>query len=147
MPTIDIECQSCGGTGLYIGICERDGAAVVCSACKGTGCQCFEYKPFMWRKEKRGVKRVFQSSCGICIGGNLEDFGGLSYDEWKSGANFPKGTENRICTCPAWYYQSVNYKLKPHWDECIEIGAFSDCKQFKCKDRCWKRWDKENDSS
>lgn len=29
----------------------------------------------------------------------------------------------------------------------ILIGAFSDCKHFNNKDRCWKRWDKENDPS
>lgn len=34
--TIIIECQACKGTGLYKGMAERDGAAVVCSHCHGT---------------------------------------------------------------------------------------------------------------
>ena len=33
----DEKCKSCKGTGLYVGLAERDGAAVVCHTCKGTG--------------------------------------------------------------------------------------------------------------
>lgn len=34
---IECECNACKGTGLYVGMAERDGAAVVCYTCKGTG--------------------------------------------------------------------------------------------------------------
>ena len=44
--TIVIECQACGGTGLYKGMAERDGAAVVCSCCNGTGKTEFTYNEF-----------------------------------------------------------------------------------------------------
>ena len=33
----DCECESCKGTGLYVGMAEREGSAVVCHTCKGTG--------------------------------------------------------------------------------------------------------------
>jgi len=33
----ECECSACKGTGLYVGMAEREGAAVVCSRCKGTG--------------------------------------------------------------------------------------------------------------
>lgn len=144
-------CQSCGGTGLYVGMAERDGAAVVCSSCKGTGCQTFvhEYEVFEKRKERKGIKRVYKTNPGICIGeGNnckLEDFGGMPYQDWNNGKDFPKGSENRKYTCPAWWYQSENYELKPKWKECIGFGSFSSCKNFKCKEKCWKKWDKENE--
>ncbi|GAH55007.1 unnamed protein product, partial [marine sediment metagenome] len=33
----DCECNDCKGTGLYTGMAEGDGFAVVCHACNGTG--------------------------------------------------------------------------------------------------------------
>ncbi len=49
---LDIECQSCNGTGVYRGMGERDGASVVCFTCDGTGCfkYKFEYTLFKERK-------------------------------------------------------------------------------------------------
>jgi len=150
-------CQNCGGTGLYRGMGEGEGAAVVCHTCDGTGCHDFEhsYEEFERRKEKRGVERVFLCNPGIGIGKgptkegqmlSLSDFGGMPYKEWAAGMKFPKGHEMRKYTCPAWYYQSADYKKKPDWKECNETlgGYISDCKHFKCKAECWVRWDKEN---
>ena len=145
----DEECPSCGGTGLYDGMAERGGAAVVCHTCKGTGCHRFkhEYKPFIRRKKRAGVERVYEVNPGIIIGiGNghaLTDFGGMPYFEWEAGLKFPAGSENRNFTCPAWWYQSANYKLKPDWDECnAALGcSFSRCPCFKNKRACWARWD------
>ena len=31
----DVECTSCSGTGLYQGMAERDGTAVICYQCDG----------------------------------------------------------------------------------------------------------------
>lgn len=60
-----INCQSCGGTGLYKGIFEPSGTAVVCSTCKGTGAQEVptDYAPapttaYAGRKLKAGISRV-----------------------------------------------------------------------------------------
>ena len=44
----DEKCKSCKGTGIYVGMAERDGAGIVCHTCKGTGCHHvkFEYEDF-----------------------------------------------------------------------------------------------------
>jgi hypothetical protein len=145
----DEECESCRGTGLYIGMVEIDGAAIVCHNCKGTGCNHFkhEYKTFTERKNTDKVKRVYQLNPGIMIveddGCMLEQFGGITYENWKLGAEFLPGTENRKHTCPAHWYQNVDYEKIPEWEECVPLGKFSNCKEFPTKEKCWKRWDKE----
>lgn len=138
-------CPACKGTGLYVGMAERDGAAVVCHDCKGTGCHRFrhEYEVFTGRNDApEGVRRVYQVNPGICIGGNLTDFGGMPLKEWELGSPFAPGMEDRIHACPAWFYQFVDYKKKPNWDVC-RLGMFSACPGFKDKKKCWERWDKE----
>jgi hypothetical protein len=146
----DIKCISCNGTGLYSGMGESDEAAIVCNTCKGTGCSHIkqEYEKFEGRKDlKKNIKRVYQSNPGIKIGnGNgykLEDFGGMSYEAWKAGNKFKIGMEMRKFSCPCWWYQSVNYKLKPNWIECAWGKTFSQCSSFPNKSKCWERWDKE----
>lgn len=153
MKKIEIEyaCQSCKATGLYVGMAERDGAAVVCHTCDGTGkaVHQFEYEDFTGRKQRKGVQQVYQVNPGICIGKGkdkeytLPDFGGMPYGEWVEGKPFADGMENRKFTCPAWWYQSADYDRKPEWKECRIGGCFSDCESFKNKAECWKRWDKE----
>jgi hypothetical protein len=146
----DEKCQSCGGTGLYCGMAERNGAAIVCHTCKGTGRHKFrhEYEEFNGRVDRPGVVRVYQTNPGIMIGtGNghrLEDFGGMPVKEWEAGLPFLPGMENRAFTCPCWWYQSADYKLKPDWRECNEsLGrSFSGCPHFANKAECWKRWDR-----
>lgn len=147
----DEKCKSCNGTGLYVGMAERNGSAIVCHTCNGTGCHKFthEYEEFSGRVKRKDVDRVYQTNPGICIGtGNnhkLEDFGGISIEDWESGVPFSVGTENRKFTCPCWWYQSADYKLKPNWKECNESlgSSFSQCKHFAHKDDCWKRFDSE----
>ena len=149
MPTINlkIKCQSCEGGGLYVGMAERDRTAVVCQTCKGTGCQSytFAYEEFDQRQSTPNVKWVYQTNPGIMVGGKTpEIYGGMSYDDWSSGRKFTRGMENRKCTCPAWWYQGVDYSRKPNWNECLGCGMFSSCSSFSSKDKCWKRWDEEN---
>lgn len=147
---IECACQSCKATGLYVGMAERDGAAVVCHTCKGTGkdVHTFEYEDFTGRRHRKGVQQVYEVNPGICIGVGKErqyqlpDFGGMPYGEWVEGKPFTVGMENRAFTCPAWWYQSADYKKKPEWKEC-EFGSFSSCSSFTQKSKCWERWDKE----
>ena len=145
----DEECKSCKGTGLYIGMAECCGAAVVCHACKGTGCHHvkIEYDDFIGRKSRSGVKRVFEVNPGIKIvegsGVTLSDFGGMPYSNWDEGKPFPPKSENRKYTCPTWWYQSADYNKKPDWDEC-GWGSFSSCRYFPSKLNCWIRWDREH---
>jgi len=137
---------------------ERDGAAVVCHTCKGTGCQHLrvEYEPFLEQQPSpASVKRVYRVNPGIVIGRGkngeyaLADFGGVPVADWHrdpSCVNRP-GTENRQFTCPAWWYQTAEYALKPDWNDderkCHGIGSFSSCKHFHEKAGCWAKWDRE----
>lgn len=147
----DEECPKCNGTGLYSGMAEHDGAAVVCHTCKGTGCHHFRhtYKEFKGRKQRSGVERVYETNPGIAIGkGNgctLEQFGGMPYEDWDAGKPFPKGSENRAFTCPAWWCQSADSSKKPDWGTCVQsLGRrFSECPRFHYKKACWARWDCE----
>ena len=147
MPSIkvDRECPGCNGTGLYVGMGERDGWAVQCHICKGTGKDRFilNYEEFTGRKEREGVRIVLQANPGICVGGDLK--GGKPYADWKRGEPFRAGEELRDHTCPAWFYQSADYEKKPDWKECDIFGTFSSCRHFPNKSDCWKRWDKEQD--
>lgn len=148
---IDETCTSCGGKGLYIGMAERDGAAIVCHTCDGTGCHHYvhEYEDFTERKEETNAIRVYKTNPGIMIGaGNgfkLEDFGGIDYKEWKDGKSFPQGSEMRKYTCPRWWAQCAGSSNLPDWRECnTSLGcSFSKADCFKHKDSCWERYDKE----
>jgi len=144
--TVKAECSECSGTGLYCGMGERDGVAIVCSRCSGTGVAEITYTVPEGKKKRSGVKRVLRYNPGICVGGpNLENLGGMSYEDWAAGKPFPEKSELRKFTCPAWWYQGVDYTKKPAWDKCGELGClFSECEHFKNKDRCWERWDGEH---
>ena len=145
----DQQCGVCGGTGVYVGYAERDGAAVVCQECKGTGRHHYrhEYDDFEGRVRRAGVEHVVRVDPGVGIdrGRNGErqfsDFGGMDYESWFAGNPFPAKSEMRRFTCPAWWYQSADYKKKPNWDECG--GVFPGCKYFEAKGTCWARWDAE----
>lgn len=143
-------CTSCYGTGIYQGMSERDGAGVVCSRCRGTGCEYVKttYVPFKKRIKTDKIKRVFISNVGIMLGEipnvcTLEDFGGMPYKDWEGGEPFPEKSEDRQHTCPLWWYQTVDAKVKPDWSECLKSGFFNSCPVFMVKTLCWKRWDKE----
>jgi hypothetical protein len=147
----DQRCRSCKGTGLYVGIAERDGSAVVCHTCRGTGCEhtTIEYDDFEGREMRAGVVRVYEVNPGIVIGRGpdgqyrLEDFGGQPFASWWNHAPFGHGSENRRFTCPAWWYQTADYKRKPEWSGCVGVVAFSRCPHFADKHTCWQRFDAE----
>jgi hypothetical protein len=144
----DCKCQSCNGTGIYVGMAEHDGFGVVCNSCKGTGCthRVIEYDDFDGLKKIDNVKQVVQCNPGFCLGVNekytYKSFGGMSYEDWWSGKKFMTGSEMRQFVCPCWWYQTADYKKKPDWREC-EWGSFSLCSHFATKEKCWERWDKE----
>jgi hypothetical protein len=149
----DVECCSCNGTGLYVGMAERDGSAIVCHTCSGTGKEhiVLQYRPFTGRQKAVGIERVLQHNPGIIVGkGNgkfsLDCFGGMTYSDWLKNKKFPKYSEMRNYSCPAWWYQGADYKKKPDWKECTEIlgSSFSQCSMFGCKEKCWEKFDKEN---
>jgi hypothetical protein len=148
----DCECETCGGTGLYVGMGERDGFAVVCNCCDGTGKRHvkIEYKDFEKRKKRKGIVRVLETNPGIGVGlgknreYSEDSFGGISYKDWLNGKKFVRGTEMRRFVCPCQWYQNADYDKKPEWDECIACGSFSACKHFPNKSKCWERIDNEH---
>jgi len=149
----DQECEACGATGIYVGFAERDGFGVVCSRCEGSGKQEMKmtYTPFRARKRRKGMRRVLQINPGIGVGRGkekeyaLDAFGGMTYEMWWEGFEFLQGQEMRKFTCPAWWYQSADYKKKPDWDECGGMlgRSFSACEHFPHKNGCWDRFDQE----
>ena len=58
MPSIQVQCSSCGGTGLYSGFAEPEGTAVICHGCSGTGATTLTYKEYTGRKRTRKIQRV-----------------------------------------------------------------------------------------
>ena len=148
------ECPSCRGTGLFKGMAEREGFAVVCHNCHGKGWNVFKLQyndPPVKRLPLFDVDTVLEFNPGIVCGSHptlqLPSFGGMPYADWVANKPFPPGSEMRNYTCPTWWYQGTDYKKKPTWDECgMMLGdSFSNCKCFPTKDLCWNRWDKENE--
>lgn len=79
------ECSGCSATGVYQGMCEGPGIAVVCLLCKGTGQTKMTYKPFVKRKVRKGVKIVHRSA-GTFIAGPIGPTGeGIPYSEFLKG--------------------------------------------------------------
>ncbi len=81
MPSIDAECPSCGGTGLYVGFAEPKGYAVICVTCDGTGCQKIVYKPFVKRKPRSGITKVM-SGAGWASAASRPS---ISYEDFLAG--------------------------------------------------------------
>lgn len=79
--TVRAKCDSCGGTGLYSGMCEGEGNAVVCLGCAGTGGMMIRYEPFVDRKGRRDIETVILGRATRSI---LEASVGktIPYKEW-----------------------------------------------------------------
>lgn len=147
----DIVCKSCDGTGIYVGMGERDGAGVICTTCKGTGCQKykFEYEPFTKRKITKEVKRVFIKGYGYCIttkpitldNGTFVDFSkeGVSYEQFLNG-EMPKHIKHM--GCPMMADQGACHNIKGFTERCNKenggyVSYIPDCK-CKNKMKCWE---------
>jgi len=88
MESIQAVCDSCGGTGLYSGMCEKKGTAVVCISCDGTGCATIRYKPFVKRRQSRGIHTVSWSRGGFILTGVGAVGKSITYKEFAKG-KFP----------------------------------------------------------
>ena len=147
MKEIQIECPTCNGTGLYQGMCEHDGCAVVCTRCGGKGYTTFKYNEFTGKKVKEGVKRVFEKTCGFvhgaddytCPDGKVIHFSqyGCTYQEWLNGAE-PKPMEELVCP---YVYYNKGIGSEP-FERCRHgipvLGRIPDCAFYSDKARCWK---------
>ena len=144
------ECKSCQGTGLYVGLGERDGAAVVCKTCQGTGEQTmrFEYRAFEGRRLRKDVTQVYATGSGIVLSPQVTP-GGVPYEQWQQHPESvdARGTELREQTCPAWWHQNHQRELQPDWDECKPVLSFPKCPLFPDKAGCWEQFDREQAKS
>jgi len=105
MPTLLLEermkkqvkavCTACGGTGVYSGMCEAKGTAVVCINCDGTGCEVIKYEPFVERKKRRGIKTVHQSRGRLIPTGVGPKEGSVTYKEFLSGKMPPTSSNDK----------------------------------------------------
>lgn len=85
METYKTECIACGGTGLYSGLAEPKGTAVICIQCGGSGCKEITFTPFTRRKGRRGIQTVSLSR-GSFIGTGVGSVGeSITYKEFQQG--------------------------------------------------------------
>lgn len=137
MATVKAKCVPCKGTGVYEGYAEPKGVGVVCTGCKGTGSHVIHYDPAEPRGEREGIVRVVQVNCS----GNPS--GGQPYRNWLRGVPFPRGSEDRERSCPAWWNQNTSGP-DLNWDKCAGSGAFMACKHYPDKAKCWRALDEED---
>ena len=156
---MNIECPSCSGTGLYVGMGEGKGTAVICHKCNGTGAfiYSYSYTIFKSRKVITNVKRVYLSGTGYRLGlgkinflngvGEIDmDKEGVSYNEFLNGEK-PKHIKK--LTCPMYVEQAKCHSIKGFIDECERlnngyIGNISSCKEYKQQNilYCWDRFER-----
>jgi hypothetical protein len=149
----EMECQSCSGTGLYSGMAEGEGLAVVCRTCNGTGKVLFKksYNVFKGRKIKEGVKRVYLPSrfkLGLGVvnfsgAGEIDmDKKGVSYEEFLNGS-MPEHIKE--LECPMRADQSACHRVDGFIDWCQGHGLgygglITNCKNQCNKLECWDRF-------
>lgn len=145
---VDIKCQSCDGTGLYVGLAERDGAAVVCTTCKGTGKyhHKFTYDEFTARIKRDDVKRVFKTSCGyvqtpddVEVDGKTIEFSksGISYEGWLTGGQ-PLPLKSLYCP-KMWTGQQWNSETCEKHCRCGT--SINYCPNRENMAKCWDEYD------
>ena len=141
---IKIECRVCGGTGLFAGFPLKEGAAVPCQQCKGTGCEEIKGTPFTGLKLRVGISHVWASTVNNTMTpDNL--LGGVTYTEWVEDPQsvYELGREARDKACPASWYQGVRVRKQPNWDACAQATVFHRCPFWSRKGQCWEQYDLE----
>lgn len=83
MPSVKAKCRSCDGSGLYRGMCEAPGTAVVCLTCEGKGWATIKYEEFTGRRRVAGVHTI-QQSRGTFIASGVGGHGPtMTYEEFE----------------------------------------------------------------
>ena len=81
MITVQARCDSCEGTGLYQGMMERDGEAVICVNCGGKGYRIAKLTEFSGRKRRNNVTKIRNGSGTILD--DTRNAKWITYDEFK----------------------------------------------------------------
>ena len=74
---IIIECPKCAGSGVRVGPRHGKGVGAICVLCDGSGKSLFTFKPFIRRKKRNDITRVFAVDAG------KETF--VTYEEFLKG--------------------------------------------------------------
>jgi len=157
MKTIEmkIECQSCKGTGLYCGIAEGEGTAVICNKCNGSGAYNykFKYNDFTGRNKTKSVKRVYLNGTQYKIGLGIINYSGVgkvnmdkegvSYDDFFSGA---MPSHIKQLGCPMMADQGACHKINGFTDMCNDLNGgwldlITSCKNKCNASQCWERFE------
>lgn len=153
---MEIECPACKGTGLYSGMGEGKGVAVICHKCNGTGAYMYSYsyKEFAGRKLQKDIKRVYLSGTGYRLGlGKINFSGGIGeIDMDKEGVSYDEFLNDKMpqhikkLGCPMLTDQGACHDKKGFVDKCNKInggwiGTITDCKNQPNKEQCWKRFE------
>lgn len=153
-----IECPACSGTGLYQGMGEGKGTAVICHKCRGTGAYqyFYSYNEFTGRKNKEGVNRVYLPGTGykLALGkinfsngiGEIDmDREGISYADFLEGK---RPIHIKKLYCPLSADQGACHKIKGFANTCNDLNGgwlsyIPSCKHNnkKGKELCWARFE------
>lgn len=92
--SIVVECSSCAGSGLYQGIAESDGFAVICHRCGGSGAEVLAGNQFKGRRVRSdiirvGVENQFKQN-------SVVNTGSISYQQFTEG-QFPHEISPEKC--------------------------------------------------
>lgn len=146
--TVETQCGSCNGTGLYSGMGERGGLAVVCRTCKGSAKSEVTYQPFTGRKPPRqGVTHVISSNPGVFLNAEIAASSAMTVHEWLSGKQFTdKQTQFRSFQCPHQYTQNtVGANIEGYVPalHCAKnyVNTFTLCPEYERKHLCWAEFD------
>lgn len=149
---MDVQCPACNGTGLYAGITEKEGCAVVCHQCEGTGCFHYEYSylPFEKRIGIDDINRVFKKSAGFVHapdgivdpdGTGPVDFseGGCSYENWLKGDD-PLPLKKLYCP-KSWTGQSWDSELCKKLTGAGDLISRCEKRMNGTMGECWEEWE------
>lgn len=152
-----VNCPSCGGSGIFQGMAERETGAVPCNKCDGKGWIDIKinYTPFKKKVIRKGVKRIYPANTGYFVSGedvvtedgvalNYSKYG-ISYKEWLKG-KIPVPMKELYC--PNTYLRSKGGEngINPTKD-CEEglskCNSISKCECWSDKKRCWEMYEKK----
>ena len=83
--TIEIECPSCNGTGIYRDKAQKKGVGLICIPCKGTGMTSFTYTPFTRLKERNDIVTVYRSAGTNMLTGDGPTGRSITYKKFLTG--------------------------------------------------------------
>jgi len=152
---LEIECSACSGTGLYSGMAESKGLAVVCRKCDGTGKYQykFEYNEFEGIKKREDIERVYLPT-RFKLGLGVIDFKGVGeIDMYKKGISYTEFLEGKQperikeIECPMLADQGACHGVEGFVNGCRDLGLgwgsdISSCKNQCNRMECWERFEK-----